>query len=113
MKAKGVIRDALDWKKSRNYFFWRVNRRLNEDSIIRALQKVDNNLSVKEGRSMIKDIAGDAYNDDASFVSWKEANDEKINKMISSKKHESLKNTLSSLLGNLSEEEKTSLLSEL
>merc|ERR1711988_134440 len=113
MKAKGVIRDALDWKNSRNYFFWRVNRRLNEDSVIRALQEVDKSITVKEGRDMIKDLSGDAYEEDAAFVEWKEANTEKINNMLQAKKHESLKNTLSSLLGKLTEEEKASILSEL
>jgi len=47
------------------------------------------------------------------LVEWKEANTEKINNMLQAKKHESLKNTLSSLLGKLTEEEKASILSEL
>jgi acetyl-CoA carboxylase/biotin carboxylase 1 len=113
MKAKGVIRDALEWKDSRNYFFWRVNRRLNEDSIIRELQKVDDSISVDSGRCLIKDLAGDAYNDDSTFVSWKEANEEKIKSLISTKKHEGLKKSVTSLLGNLTEEEKKAILSEI
>jgi acetyl-CoA carboxylase/biotin carboxylase 1 len=30
MKAKGVIRDALNWKRSREFFYWRANRRIFE-----------------------------------------------------------------------------------
>ena len=33
MKAKGVVRDILEWKTSREYFYWRVKRRLAEKKI--------------------------------------------------------------------------------
>lgn len=33
MKAKGVVRDILEWKSSREYFFWRVKRRLAENEV--------------------------------------------------------------------------------
>lgn len=38
MKAKGVIRDVVTWKRSRSYFFWRAKRRIAEDSLVRAFQ---------------------------------------------------------------------------
>merc|ERR1711988_1978167 len=34
MKAKGVISEELEWRSSRNFFFWRIKRRQAEDSII-------------------------------------------------------------------------------
>ncbi|KAK0737227.1 acetyl-CoA carboxylase [Apiosordaria backusii] len=37
MKAKGVIREALEWRNSRRFFYWRVRRRLNEEYILRRL----------------------------------------------------------------------------
>lgn len=37
MKAKGVIRDALEWTNSRRYFYWRLRRRLNEEYILRRM----------------------------------------------------------------------------
>lgn len=33
MKAKGVVRDILEWKSSREYFYWRVKRRLAENEV--------------------------------------------------------------------------------
>ncbi|KAI8874091.1 hypothetical protein GQ42DRAFT_160031 [Ramicandelaber brevisporus] len=41
MKAKGVIRMALDWRNSRRFFFWRALRRVREEHAIRAISKVD------------------------------------------------------------------------
>lgn len=37
MKAKGVIREALEWRNSRRFFYWRVRRRLNEEYILRRM----------------------------------------------------------------------------
>ncbi|KAF8984233.1 acetyl-coenzyme-A carboxylase [Entomortierella lignicola] len=37
MKAKGTIREALDWTNARRYFYWRVRRRLAEEYIRRRM----------------------------------------------------------------------------
>jgi acetyl-CoA carboxylase/biotin carboxylase 1 len=37
MKAKGVIRDSLEWRNSRRFFYWRIRRRLNEEYILRRM----------------------------------------------------------------------------
>jgi acetyl-CoA carboxylase / biotin carboxylase 1 len=37
MKAKGVIRDSLEWRNARRFFYWRVRRRLNEEYILRRM----------------------------------------------------------------------------
>ncbi|KAL0472779.1 acetyl-CoA carboxylase [Neurospora intermedia] len=37
MKAKGVIREVLEWQNARRFFYWRVRRRLNEEYILRRI----------------------------------------------------------------------------
>lgn len=37
MKAKGVIREILEWQGARRFFYWRVRRRLNEEYILRRI----------------------------------------------------------------------------
>lgn len=37
MKAKDTIRHALEWKNSRRFFYWRLRRRLNEESILKKM----------------------------------------------------------------------------
>ncbi|KAL2270555.1 hypothetical protein VTJ83DRAFT_2739 [Remersonia thermophila] len=37
MKAKGVIREVLEWRNARRFFYWRVRRRLNEEFILRKM----------------------------------------------------------------------------
>lgn len=37
MKAKDTIRHALHWKNARRFFYWRLRRRLNEESILKKM----------------------------------------------------------------------------
>ncbi|KAK3898322.1 acetyl-CoA carboxylase [Staphylotrichum tortipilum] len=48
MKAKGVVRDVLEWREARRFFYWRVRRRLNEEYI---LQRITNVASSTKGGS--------------------------------------------------------------
>ena len=34
MKAKSVIKDAVSWEQSREFFFWRATRRMAEDEVV-------------------------------------------------------------------------------
>merc|ERR1719389_1324198 len=45
MKAKGVIREIVPWKRAREYFFWRVRRRLMQDALVASLKEADADLS--------------------------------------------------------------------
>ncbi|MBW0484104.1 hypothetical protein O181_023819 [Austropuccinia psidii MF-1] len=40
MKAKGTIRESLEWTESRRYFYWRLRRRLMEEEIIKKMGDV-------------------------------------------------------------------------
>ena len=40
MKAKGVVRDVLEWTNARRFFYWRVRRRLNEEYILRRMAAI-------------------------------------------------------------------------
>lgn len=37
MKAKGVIRDQLEWSNARRFFYWRLRRRLSEEYMLRHM----------------------------------------------------------------------------
>ena len=71
MKAKGVIRDIVTWKRSRSYFFWRARRRIAEDGLVRRLQGASPGLGVKEARARVAHLASEGvYTDDKAFVHW-------------------------------------------
>ncbi|KFA48248.1 hypothetical protein S40293_07364 [Stachybotrys chartarum IBT 40293] len=37
MKAKGTVRDQLEWVNARRFFYWRLRRRLNEESVLKRM----------------------------------------------------------------------------
>lgn len=48
MKAKGVIREALDWSSSRNFFYQRLRRRLVEEDLLSQITAADPTLDRNE-----------------------------------------------------------------
>jgi len=56
MKAKGTIREALEWSSARPYFYWRLRRRLAEETVIKQLVRADSTLSRAEGLSILRGI---------------------------------------------------------
>ena len=52
MKAKGTIRDAMDWTNSRRKFYWRLRRRLNEEYLLKRM--ATSILSTPENQSPTK-----------------------------------------------------------
>ncbi|KAJ9167051.1 hypothetical protein P3X46_021733 [Hevea brasiliensis] len=81
MAAKGVIREVVDWERSRGYFYKRLCRRIAEVSLIKTLKDAaGDQLSHKTAMDLIKkwfldsDIARageDAWGNDEAFFAWK------------------------------------------
>merc|ERR1719380_502701 len=61
MLAKGVIREIVPWKRAREYFFWRVRRRLMQDALVSQLKEADSSLSHADCLSLLGEwMAGKA-----------------------------------------------------
>mmetsp|Transcript_30431 Transcript_30431/g.51415 ORF Transcript_30431/g.51415 Transcript_30431/m.51415 type:complete len:2150 (-) Transcript_30431:120-6569(-) len=81
MKAKGVIRDALSWESSREFFHWRIRRRVQELKWAKEMQKVDSSLSVEEATKRVQTVLGVAnVEDDKAMVAALDAGAEKLEK---------------------------------
>ncbi|XP_073263627.1 acetyl-CoA carboxylase 1 isoform X2 [Populus alba] len=82
MEAKGVIREVVDWARSRHFFCGRLRRRIAECSLIKdVIDAAGQQLTHKSAMDMIKiwflnsDIARgreDAWVDDEAFFAWKD-----------------------------------------
>lgn len=82
MAAKGVIREVVDWGRSRAYFYRRLRRRVTEGSLIKTVKDAaGDHLSHKSAMGLIKkwfldsNIARgreDAWEDDEAFFAWKD-----------------------------------------
>merc|ERR1711988_1478706 len=71
MKAKGVIREVVDWPSSREYFYWRLRRRLAEDALCKEWQAADSNLSYSDMRGKLQQLLqerGVEWDDDKACI---------------------------------------------
>lgn len=56
MKAKGTIREALEWSQARKYFYWRLRRRLAEETVMKALTAADSSLKREDAEAVLRSI---------------------------------------------------------
>jgi len=106
MQAKGVIRCALEWRRSREYFYWRVCRRLMEQDTIARIQAADQELPVQQAKEMLASwLEGD---DDRAAVAFLEKCS--LDDQIESIRIAALKSRIMKLKEALPESERASLI---
>jgi acetyl-CoA carboxylase/biotin carboxylase 1 len=115
MKAKGVIRDIVPWERAREYFFWRVRRRLMQDALVSELKAADGSLSHAECLTMLGNwMSGKAsWDDDKAVLGFFEGEGAMIDEKLGEVRKESVKKAISSMLAGLSSGDKDDILKAL
>nr|ASZ00196.1 acetyl-CoA carboxylase 1 [California macrophylla] len=80
MAAKGVIKEVVDWAKSRSFFYRRLRRRIAEESVIKTVRDAaGDQLSHASAKDLMKrwflsskDGEEDVWVDDEAFFAWKD-----------------------------------------
>lgn len=115
MKAKGVIRDRLEWSNARRFFYWRLRRRLNEEYILKRM--ATSALAPKDGQStsqkselraqnlrLLQSWSGivDWEKDDRAVTEWYEKERKSIGEKVDALKSEKLSSEVAGLVrGNM------------
>jgi len=74
MKAKGVIKSAVPWARSREFFYYRAKRRIVEDDIIGQLKAADSSLDRVKALEMIKTMYSGDFEDNQAVISFYQEN---------------------------------------
>ena len=95
MKAKGTIRETLDWTNARRYFYWRVRRRLAEEYARRRMTIANKSLTREEqtktlvgwfGRDTVHSSESDLSqiweSEDRVVLEWIEGQNRKLDGLI-------------------------------
>ncbi|KAI1496901.1 acetyl-CoA carboxylase [Biscogniauxia marginata] len=111
MKAKGTIREAIEWKNARRFFYWRVRRRLNEEYIIKRMAAVDQSKNVdsssaaavearKQHLRLLAAWSGvtDFDRNDRDVATWYEENSNTISTKLEQIKAEAVSREMAGLL---------------
>lgn len=86
MKAKGVIRSAVPWESSREFFYYRAARRIAEDAVVDQLRAADSSLSSADARDMIESMYSGDWDDDKAVVAFFEEKSSELDAKVSSVK---------------------------
>jgi len=114
MLAKGVIRDAVPWPKAREYFAWRVRRRLAQDALVKQMKAADESLSHADCVSMLSGwMGGDSWEDDNAVLDWFNTDAANIDGLISDVRTAAVTKTVIELVADLSVEAKAQLIADL
>ena len=93
MKAKDTIRMSLQWKNARRFFYWRVRRRLNEESLIKRMTAASSSKDpVARAESLNKLQAwtniSDFKTNDRAVAVWYEENKKDVSQKLEGLKGE-------------------------
>jgi len=109
MKAKGVIRDALSWETSREFFHYRIRRRVQELKWAKEFQKADSSLSMDDAMKKVQDVVGANVEDDKAMVEGLEANLEKLEQARVGVRQNAIKLQIEALQAQLNTQQTTEL----
>jgi acetyl-CoA carboxylase/biotin carboxylase 1 len=102
MEAKGTIRQPLQWREARRFFYWRLRRRLSEELILRRIASAagkntstrDHNLATLRAWSGIDDFE----KNDRRVATWYEENKKAVYAKIEQLKTEGVAYDVANLL---------------
>jgi acetyl-CoA carboxylase/biotin carboxylase 1 len=97
MKAKGVIKEAVAWENSREFFYYRAKRRMIEDSYVGQLKSAHKTMT-RDGaiKALQSSFSGD-WEDNKAVLAFYEAEADTISAKISSVKADGIKGEMEAL----------------
>lgn len=102
MEAKNTIRHPLVWKNARRFFYWRLRRRLNEESLIRKMANINAKESMTRENSLrnLRAWTGiqDFERNDRAVATWYEENRKSVQAKMDGLKSESAAFDIANLL---------------
>ena len=114
MLAKGVIRDVVSWKRSREYFYWRVRRRLAQDALVKEVKAADETMSHADAVATVRGwIDGADWEDDKAVLELLTSDADAIAAKLEAAKVAAAKKTVEAIIGGLSDDAKEELLKSL
>ena len=102
MQAKNTIRHPLLWKNARRFFYWRLRRRLNEESLVKKMASASAKEPMTRGTSLrsLRAWTGiqDFEHDDRAVATWYEENRKNVQSKIDGLKSEGVAFDIANLL---------------
>jgi len=101
MKAKGVIKAAVPWNRSREFFYNLAKRRILEDDYVAKIKAADSSLNSSAAIKILQDMHTGDWDDDTAVSSFLEGSAVEIEDKIASVRKDSLAKQIASLQSQL------------
>ena len=98
---------------AREYFAWRVRRRLAQDGLVKALKGADANLAHADAVAKLADMMGGDWEDDRAVLGWFDSAKSQIDELVQQTRDAAIQKTVAELVDGLSAEAKAALLKSL
>ena len=82
MKAKGVIKSAVPWEESREFFYYRAKRRLAEDYYVDQLIHADASMSKDSATEVLQGMFSGSWEDDKAVAAFFDSDAGKIGEKV-------------------------------
>ena len=102
MKAKKVIRDAVPWEESREFFFNRAQRRMLEDGFAQELQMAGS-LSTAKAKEALQTLADVDWESDSEMIEFYQKKKDAIASHIKKVRSEALDAQLKAIQAEMDE----------
>jgi len=105
MQAKGTIRQTLQWRDARRFFYWRVRRRLNEELFLRKLAVAEAGSPRAANLARLKSLVVEDDNstvfedNDRLVAMWYEDNKKDVLLKVEALRQDSVAATVAGLIG--------------
>jgi len=111
MLAKGVISDIVPWQRAREYFFWRVRRRLLQDALVKQLKAADASLAHADCLTLLEGWVGAKadWSDNEAVVKAFESESSLFDEKVGDIRVEGVKKAVASLLSGLSDADRAAV----
>jgi len=102
MRAKGVIKDAVPWAKSRQYFYHLAKRRIAQDDFVAQLKSADSSLSTAAALDVLQEMCTVDWEDNKAVAEFFESEAATVAAKIAGIKKASIAATIEALQSQLS-----------
>lgn len=97
MKAKGVIKQAVPWRRSREFFFYLAQRRILEDDFIKKIKQADSSMTSTSASDLLKSMFKGDWNDNKAVIDFFTANEGSIEGKVTELKKTSVEAQIKAL----------------
>jgi len=113
MKAKGVVRDALNWKRSREFFYWRASRRVFELELRKQVTGDGSTMTFEEATKVMQDMCPCDWDDDKAVLEWLKGDTAAIDTQVKALNADRVAAAVEAMLAKLSADERQNIVGRL